>query len=84
MFDLQHNQLTAFPPIEKLSRLRTLDLQFNLITEIPGSIGALSTLTGLHLKNNQIASVRYLWISYHSHKLTRLSALGSATDWRPS
>lgn len=70
MFDLQHNQLTAFPPIEKLSRLRTLDLQFNLITEIPGSIGALSTLTGLHLKNNQIASVRHPGDLYQLHRLS--------------
>lgn len=57
--DLSHNQLTNAIPgeIRFLSKLETLDLSDNAMTNLPAEIGQLQNLKTLDLSNNQLTGL---------------------------
>ena len=52
VLDISHNQISQFPYLNNLSRLRHLNFSNNQLTEIDASIGALRSLRYLNLSNN--------------------------------
>ncbi len=53
--DLSENSISEFPDFHSLVRLELLDLQQNILNEIPPSIGRNRTLVEIHFNNNNIA-----------------------------
>src|SRR5207244_675064 len=51
------NRLESLSPLEDLPALRVLDASRNALRALPFSIGALSQLTEVHLRNNHLEAL---------------------------
>ena len=69
MVRLSDKQLTDVKGLEKLTKLRSLDLSNNKLTEVPKELEKCTQLTHLNLQVNQLTNVKGL------EKLKRLKKL---------